>query len=149
MNIMYSAHRVLLVEDNKMLQQVHSFLLKKLGCDVDIAASGEEALRYNPYDYQLIFLDIGLPGIDGIDVCRRIRDIDHEHHIPILVLTTHDHEFEPACREAGADAFLTKPISHDQFQKIANYLDTKLCYRNNELTEGVFIQSSHCIAWQN
>jgi len=51
-------------------------------------------------------------------VCRHIRNIDCKHHIPILGLTTHDREFEPACRAAGADEFLTKPISHDQFQKL-------------------------------
>jgi DNA-binding response OmpR family regulator len=79
---------------------------------VDVAASGEEALwRAREDAYAVVVLDVGLPGIDGIETCRRLRSA--EVWTPILMLTAKDGEFDEAeALDTGADDYVTKPFSY-------------------------------------
>lgn len=102
---------VLLVEDNPVNALLAQILLQREGCRVERAASGEEALRLMeaqpPYD--IVFMDLGLPGLDGIGTTKALRA--KGVNVPIIALTANAYEEDRrACLAAGMDDFLTKPI---------------------------------------
>lgn len=105
--------RILVVEDEDRIRQFLQRGLTFEGHRVDVAADGEEALeiaRDNPPD--LVLLDIMLPGIDGIEVCRRLRAAGE---VPILMLTAKEAiEDRVAGLDAGADDYLVKPFAFDE-----------------------------------
>jgi DNA-binding response OmpR family regulator len=102
--------RVLLVEDDHDISEPLARALTREGYEVLAAADGRLALESvidAPPD--LIILDIGLPGMDGLDVCRHVREIRPQ--VPILMLTARDGELETvAGLDAGADDYVTKPF---------------------------------------
>lgn len=105
--------RILLVDDDRGIQRTVGPLLSSRGFDVEIAGSGAEALKAistRPPD--LVLLDLMLPDIDGVDVCRRIR----EHlSIPIIVLSARTAETEKvAALDTGADDYVTKPFGSEE-----------------------------------
>ncbi|MDQ2727027.1 MAG: response regulator [Actinomycetota bacterium] len=112
---------VLVVDDDDMIRRLIRDVLEVDEVDVVEARNGEIALvqieRTNP---ALIVLDIMMPGIDGVEVCRRV---DHSV-VKVLVLTARDDPcLEDRCREAGANAFLTKPFSSmDLLDKVVELL---------------------------
>ena len=100
--------RVLLVEDIPMIQKLHLQFLQELNCDADLAATGEEALMsYQKDKYDLIFLDLGLPDFNGIEICKFIRK--QNDLIPIIVLTSQGIEVKNPCMRAGVNHFVQKP----------------------------------------
>ena len=102
--------RVLLVEDDRDIAEPLARALGREGYEVSEAGDGRVALDgvlAAPPD--LIILDIGLPGIDGLEVCRHVRDLHPQ--LPILMLTARDGELETvAGLDAGADDYVTKPF---------------------------------------
>jgi DNA-binding response OmpR family regulator len=103
--------RLLVVEDERKLARLLQGLLQDENHTVDLAFDGEEALEYvRNGDYDLIVLDVMLPGIDGLEVCRRLRQ--QRVRTPILMLTARDSiEDRVAGLDAGADDYLTKPFA--------------------------------------
>jgi two-component system, OmpR family, aerobic respiration control sensor histidine kinase ArcB len=114
-NITNYQHKILVVEDNFIAQTVAKALLSGMGCQVDVAFNGIDALTlYNKNQYNLVFMDIGLgEGMDGYEVTQNIRSKeDKTRHIPIIALTAHGgDESKQRCIEAGMDAVLTKPLT--------------------------------------
>ena len=103
--------RVLVIEDRRDIAELLSLHLEDLGCEVTLADDGllgyEEA-RSGRYD--LIILDLMLPGMDGIEICRRLRG--EGAYTPILMLTAKSSELDRVLGlEIGADDYLTKPFS--------------------------------------
>ena len=102
--------RVLLVDDEVSIQRSLSSLLRSRGYAVDIAGSGEAAMKTivdRPPD--LVLLDLGLPLLDGDEVCRQVRDISA---VPIIVLTArHSETDKVSLLDIGADDYVTKPFS--------------------------------------
>ena len=85
-------HQVLVVEDNPIAQRVAKSLLTQSSCQVDVASNGQEALNlWKQNEYDLIFMDIGLPDMDGYQVTHHIRvqEVTKNRHIPIIALTAH------------------------------------------------------------
>lgn len=105
--------RILLVDDEVPIQRAVAPLLRSRGYDVDVAGTGEEALkvaRARPPD--LIVLDLGLPDIDGIEVCRRMRA---ESAVPIVVLSARGAEADKvSALDLGADDYVTKPFGPEE-----------------------------------
>jgi DNA-binding response OmpR family regulator len=101
---------ILVVEDEQSIASFVSLYLKNAGYDVRTAATGSEALaQAAANDISLILLDLMLPDIDGIDVCRRIRQ---RSEVPILMLTARDEDVDKIIGlEVGADDYLTKPFN--------------------------------------
>jgi CheY-like chemotaxis protein len=129
--------RVLLVEDNAVNQQVATQVLSKIGCRVDVAANGAAALEKVAGEfYDLVFMDCQMPGMDGLEVTRRIRQREAERggHLPIVAMTAHamtgDRE---RCLEAGMDDYLTKPIEE---QVVWDALRAGIAARRPEPAEG-------------
>src|SRR5581483_11062553 len=113
-----TAHRerrrlVLLADDNVINQKLGSRLLENLGCEVDVAASGSEALRmWKQRRYDIIFMDCQMPGLDGYETTARIPDAGPDRRAsPIVALTAHamaaDRE---RCLQAGMNDYLSKPL---------------------------------------
>ena len=106
--------RILLVEDDPTLQETLAYNLRRHGYTVETAKEGWEAVRKaqsQPFD--LIVLDVMLPGIDGFEVCRIVR---RESSTPILMLTARSDEVDKVVGlEIGADDYMTKPFSLREF----------------------------------
>jgi DNA-binding response OmpR family regulator len=103
--------RILIIEDNIDLARLLAGHLRDLSYDVDLAADGNEGLaNAERTAYDLIILDIMLPGIDGLEICRRIRE--RPPYVPILMLTARSSETDRVVGlEVGADDYVTKPFS--------------------------------------
>ena len=115
--------RILVVEDTPMNQQLAQWTLQKLGCTVDIAASGEIAIQKIRSDsYDLILMDLQMPGIDGIAATYEIRRIEITEALkmtPIVAMTAHVLDQDRALAQAaGMQDFLIKPVSADEFQRV-------------------------------
>ncbi|MGG0241050.1 response regulator transcription factor [Bacillus rhizoplanae] len=102
--------RVLIADDEKEIRDLLKKYLERELYTVDIAINGEEALRlFEQNKYNLIILDLMMPKVDGIEVCRRLRD---KTNIPILMLTAKDQEVDKILGlSIGADDYITKPFS--------------------------------------
>ncbi len=103
---------VLLVEDCLINQEVTRELLQSAGLRVDSALDGEEAVRLvQTRDYDLILMDVRMPGMDGLEATRAIRALPACRQIPIIAMTADGHEEDrQACLAAGMDDFLAKPV---------------------------------------
>lgn len=104
--------KILLVEDNQLNQKVFKMMFEDVGCTVDIASNGKEALEKLQDYYDIVIMDIGLPDISGIEVTRRYREQETaEKPKVILALTGHnldkDHE---RCMNVGMNGYLVKPL---------------------------------------
>jgi len=105
--------RVLLAEDNIVNQKVAARMLEKLGCKVDVAANGDEAVRmWEKFPYRAIFMDCHMPVLDGYQATRLIREHEKfEDHVPIIALTANAMKGErEKCIASGMDDFVSKPI---------------------------------------
>lgn len=104
-------HRLLIVEDNADIAQLVQLHARDIGCDADIVADGRQAMmRFRQHDYDLVILDLMLPGLDGLDVCRQLRA--QNKYVPILMLTSKSSELDRVLGlEIGADDYITKPFS--------------------------------------
>jgi len=104
---------ILVVEDEEDIRELLKYNLEKEGYQVFGVATGEEALHaVRARRLDLILLDLMLPGIDGLEVCRRIRGQTHTQHLPIIMLTAKGEEPDIVTGlELGADDYIAKPFS--------------------------------------
>ncbi|EEK52716.1 response regulator transcription factor [Bacillus cereus ATCC 10876] len=102
--------RILIADDDKEIRNLLKIYLERELYMVDTAINGEEALHlFNQNKYNLVILDLMMPKIDGIEVCKKLRD---KTNIPILMLTAKDHEVDKILGlSIGADDYITKPFS--------------------------------------
>jgi two-component system response regulator ResD len=115
---------VLVVDDDDMIRRLVRAVLEADEFDVVEARDGETALRLASQTRPaVVVLDVMMPGLDGVEVCRRL---DHER-VKVVVLTARDDPgLEKECRDAGADAFLTKPFSSvDLLDLVAELVSTE------------------------
>lgn len=102
--------RILIADDDKEIRNLLKIYLERELYMVDTALNGEEALHlFNQNNYNLVILDLMMPKIDGIEVCKKLRD---KTNVPILMLTAKDHEVDKILGlSIGADDYITKPFS--------------------------------------
>jgi two-component system, OmpR family, response regulator len=107
--------RILLVDDEQSVQTLLAYPLRKDGYEVVPAFDGREALdRFAERRFDLVVLDVMLPKVDGIEVCRRLRS---RSQVPIIMLTAKDDETDKVLGlEMGADDYITKPFSVREFR---------------------------------
>ena len=107
--------RILLVDDEQSVQTLLSYPLRKDGYEVVSAPDGQEALqRFAEQRFDLVVLDLMLPKLDGIEVCRRLRS---RSQVPIMMLTAKGDEIDKVVGlEMGADDYITKPFSMREFR---------------------------------
>lgn len=104
---------ILVVDDEKDILELVTYNLRKEGIETAVSSDGEEALRLikkNAYD--LIVLDLMLPGMTGIDICRTLKASEETAAVPIIMLTAKSEELDKVLGlEMGADDYVTKPFS--------------------------------------
>src|SRR5213593_4202178 len=121
---------ILLVEDNPNDAELTQRALKKSdpGTRLAIARDGAEALEYlfsNRPKPKVIFLDLKLPKIDGIEVLRRVRADDRLRSVPVVVLTSSQEERDISqCYKLGVNSYIVKPVEFDEFYKAIGDLVT-------------------------
>lgn len=108
-------HKALLIEDDPDIVELLTIHLTDLDCEIFTRANGQEGYQLTQQqDFELVILDIMLPGMNGMEICRRIRQTDRK--TPILMLTSKSEEIEKVLGlETGADDYLTKPFSVREF----------------------------------
>jgi len=102
--------RVLVVEDEESFSDALSYMLRREGFEVAVAATGPEALsEFDRSGADLVLLDLMLPGLSGTEVCRTLRQ---RSNVPVIMLTARDSEIDKVVGlELGADDYVTKPFS--------------------------------------
>ena len=112
---------ILLAEDEQINQLLAIALLEQLGLNVTTVTNGQDAVdQVVNYSYDLIFMDLQMPGIDGFEATRQIRLLEGEKgEIPIVALTAHALQKDrEKCRKAGMNDFLSKPIENEQLKQL-------------------------------
>jgi DNA-binding response OmpR family regulator len=134
---MPDASTILLVDDEDAVQKLLSFPLERDGYRVIPARDGEEALaRFAEHDVDLVVLDLMLPRLDGLEVCKRLRA---RSTVPIIMLTARDDELDKVLGlELGADDYITKPFSIREFRsRVRALLRRASVQRRDDRTEEV------------
>src|ERR1700724_158974 len=104
-----SAGKILVVDDDPQIRRVLRIMLTGQGYEIDDARSGETELeKLRKHRFDLVLLDVGMPGMGGLETCRTIRD---ESEIAIIMLTVRDRDADKIeALDAGADEYVTKPL---------------------------------------
>lgn len=113
--------RILVVEDYIDNQDLARSLLEKMECEVDVAEDGTEAIEMARHsEYDLIFMDIQMPNLDGYDATRMIRESESgKKRTPIIALTANALEGDKEkCLKAGMDDYLAKPFRGEDIEKV-------------------------------
>ncbi len=114
-------HRALIVDDSQAVRTSVQLELKKLDVSADCAESGEQALAFlnSNSQYDIIFLDVVLPGVDGYNLCKTIKKDKRRKYTPIVMLTGKSSPFDRVRGKlSGCDTYLTKPVSRGDFQDV-------------------------------
>ncbi|HUU01865.1 MAG TPA: response regulator [Myxococcota bacterium] len=112
--------KVLVAEDNDVSQEVSLTILGRLGCEIELAADGRQAVEMAARgDYDAIFMDCQMPGVDGFDATKEIRrhEAGGDRHVYMIAMTAHSlEEDRERCLAAGMDDFIAKPATIKDFQ---------------------------------
>lgn len=146
--------RILVVDDEEYIQQLLQTVLSKEGYEVSVAGDGDEALRLIEQDaYDLVVLDIMMPGTDGLEVLRQVKSSERLKFTPVIIMTAlMDRDVRYRALDLGADEFLNKPIDiyelrarvrtllsvkeyHDFLANLANMLKAEVDKKTKELRE--------------
>ena len=117
-------NKILLIEDELDLVEVTKMRLEKSGYEVVSAISGEEALTFLQKDIpNLILLDLLLPGIQGEEICKKLKCDDRLKSIPVILFTASASDIPKVVREVGADDYVMKPFEPQELlSKIKKFI---------------------------
>jgi putative two-component system response regulator len=135
-----STPRVLVVDDVNANRRLMEVYLAQLPCTVLLAADGEQALQLIEVDQpDLVLLDVQMPGLDGFEVCRRIKSAPDGHLLPVVMITALSNTDDRVqALEAGADDFMSKPIERSELvARARSALRLKALYDKLESAEHV------------
>jgi DNA-binding response OmpR family regulator len=119
--------KILIVEDQMAVAMMMVYLLTQAGCETEVAATGKKAMQLaEGENFDLITLDVDLPGISGFEVCSRLKANSHLHDTPVVFVSGHPQE---ECRqraiELGAVDYITKPFDALDFaSRILSHIKT-------------------------
>ncbi len=130
---------ILVVDDDAVVRRYLEAQLARLGCRLAFAENGVEAMaRIEEEHPDLVLLDIVMPGLDGFEVCRRIKGNLTTQHIPVIHLTTLGQEAKERSFEAGADDFLNKPLNIVELRsRVRSHLLIQSLQEEVKATQGV------------
>ena len=117
--------KILVVEDTEICQKVVLFTLKQPTYLTDLAVTGKEALEKYQQGYDVILLDLGLPDMSGLDLCRHIRKKIGDVNTPIIAYSAMSDSFLEECIEAGFNQVLLKPIAGKVLDQVIKNLVEK------------------------
>jgi len=113
--------KAMVVDDSQPVRKQLEIQLKMLGVSVELAENGEQAIELSKgNEYDIIFLDVVMPGIDGYKVCKFLKKNVRSKETPVIMLTGKSSPFDKVKGSlSGCDTYLTKPLQHEEFQSIA------------------------------
>ncbi|MDW3094287.1 MAG: response regulator [Gammaproteobacteria bacterium] len=113
---------VLVVDDSLPVRQALEMKLTLMDYQVELATNGQQAMDMIEENfYDSIFLDVIMPGVDGYEVCKKVKRNKKTKHIPVIMLTSKSSPFDKVKGKlAGCDSYLTKPVEHEEFQKVVS-----------------------------
>ncbi len=116
-----SRYTALVVDDSSAVRKQLEIELKLLGVAVVLAENGEKAMELcRNFDYDIVFLDVVMPGVDGYKVCKFLKKYHRSKSTPVILLTGKSSPFDKVKGSlSGCDSYLTKPLEHENFQHIA------------------------------
>ena len=120
--------RILVIQDSPSVNAMLKFRLESGGFSVETVETGEEGIeKTKAHQYQLILLDYNLPGINGSQVCRILKEEDNTRNIPIVFMSAKDEDkLSQITMEAGADGYIGLPFDGKTFvDKITGFLKTR------------------------
>jgi len=120
--------RILIIQDSPSVNAMLKFRLESGGFSVETVETGEEGIeKTKAHQYQLILLDYNLPGINGSQVCRILKEKDNTRNIPIVFMSAKDEDkLSQITKEAGADGYIGLPFEGKKFiEKIKGFLKTR------------------------
>lgn len=113
--------RVLLVEDDPINQKASQLLLDEMGCVVDLAETGQQAVFFFERGYDIVLMDIGLPDFDGLEATKKIRNLYPEDKTPVIACTAQSSQsMKNECLSVGMNDVFTKPASMSKLYTIIN-----------------------------
>ncbi len=119
---------ILIIQDSPSVNAMLKFRLQKAGFSVELSETGEEGVeKTKTGQYHLILLDYNLPGMDGGQVCRVLKEDQNTRNIPVLFMSAKDeNKLSQITKEAGADGYITLPFDGKVFiEKITGFLKKK------------------------
>lgn len=122
--MLLSGFKILVAEDNSLNQKIATYLLSKNGAEVVLVSDGDEAVKaLNTNNFDLVLMDIQMPGMDGIQATQYIRN-ELKSNVPIIALSasSYDDEYK-ACMDAGMNGCIIKPIDVDKLAAIIAQLN--------------------------
>ena len=113
---------VLVVDDSLPVRQALEMKLTLMDYQVELATNGQQAIDLiGQRFFDSIFLDVVMPGMDGYEVCKHVKRDKKTKHIPVIMLTSKSSPFDRVKGKlAGCDSYLTKPVEHEEFQKVVS-----------------------------
>jgi two-component system alkaline phosphatase synthesis response regulator PhoP len=120
--------KILVIQDSPSVNAMLKFRLESGGFSVETVETGEEGIeKTKAHQYQLILLDYNLPGINGSQVCRILKEEDNTRNIPIVFMSAKDEDkLSQITKEAGADGYIGLPFEGKKFiEKIKGFLKTR------------------------
>lgn len=119
-SVLQTGHRALIVDDSPTARIKIDLELRSMKIASDSAESGEQALQMmENKTYDIIFLDIVMPGADGYEICKTIRRNPQTRHIPVIMLTSKSSPFDRIRGSlSGCSSYLTKPVEHVKFRAV-------------------------------
>ena len=134
--------RVLVAEDNYVNQRVAMGILKQFGCEVDVVPDGNAALQaLEQVNYDLAFIDIQMPGMDGFEVTKRVRKREgKKQHTPLVAMTAHAMKgVREECINVGMDDYVSKPLDPKEIERILKMtVDGKSSTEKNDPEETTY-----------
>lgn len=119
--------KILIVDDSASMRATIQFILGQAGFATDQARDGLEALKLLDDSHALMLLDFNMPGMSGLEVCRKVRQGTVNARIPIVLVTTEtDSSQKAAVREAGATAWVSKPFEPDLLVQVVRKFTQEL-----------------------
>ena len=136
------AKNILVVDDDGHIRDVVHFALEQAGYQVTEAKDGAQALeRFHSKSFDLVVLDITMPGVDGLDVCKAIRK---DSRVPIIFLSSRDDELDKVLGlELGADDYISKPFSPRELVARIKAVLRRLAPIESEASDGPSNQLRH------
>lgn len=116
--------RILVVDDDSITRKLLGMYLKSKGYEVEYAENGLDALeKLGQMEINIVLTDLNMPYMDGIEFTRNMKTEPHYSHIPVLMVTTEaDMDEKERAIQAGADAYLVKPVTAEQINKTVRRL---------------------------